>query len=84
MNKLHTERLAHQNAEGRIKELEADLSAAQRQERMALQENGHLSRRAKRLAKRIGYSDREIKKAMSTLCRLDAGRQRPHRLDEGE
>jgi hypothetical protein len=84
VNKLRNEGLARQNAEGRIRELEVDLSAARTQEGILMRENRYLSRRVKQLAKRIGYSDREIKKAVSMLCRLDAGKRSTHRLDEEE
>ena len=84
MNKLRNKGLARQKAEGRIRALEADLSAARTQEELLMQENRYLSRRVKQLAKRIGYSSREIKKAVSTLCRLDAGKRRSRRLGEGE
>lgn len=66
--------MAREMAETRVGELEGQLLLTQKREDAVARENGHLSLRIKRLTKRIGQSDKEVKRALSRLSRLDSGR----------
>ena len=70
-NNLRDESSARQKAEEKIRDLESHLSAAHTQESILSQENRHLSTRVRQLTKRIGHSDKEVKKIMSRLGRLN-------------
>ena len=81
VNKLHAECLLRQRAEERSTELEAHLSAVLIHEGVLKLKNQQLSRQVKRLTKRIGYFDKEMKTALSTLCRLGPDKMSTHELD---
>lgn len=73
-NRIGIECMAREMAETRVGELEGQLLMTQKREDAVARENGHLSLRIKRLTKRIGQSDKEVKRALSRLSRLDSGR----------
>lgn len=75
-NKIRLECQAREKAEAIIRDLKEQLSAAQKHGDAVTQQNQRLSSRVERLTKRIGHSDKEVKRVLSRLCRLDNGKTR--------
>jgi hypothetical protein len=69
-DKIRAEIEARQQAEEKFKQREEDLAAAQTQGSMLKRENIHLSSKLRRLKRRLGRSDKEVKKALTVLHRL--------------
>jgi chromosome segregation ATPase len=68
---LQTERGARQQAEERIKRLENDLTSTRTERDNLQQEKAHLFSINERLTKEMNQRDREVKKALSALYRLE-------------
>lgn len=73
MDETQTENLARQRAEDRSSQLERELFAERITRDLSSQKNIRLTSKVKRLTKRLAYSNNEVKKAMSVLCRLYPG-----------
>ena len=73
-NRIDIECIAREKAETRVGELEGQLLTTQKREEVVARENERLSSRIRRMTKRIGHSDKEVKVALSRLSRLDSGR----------
>jgi predicted RNase H-like nuclease (RuvC/YqgF family) len=69
-DEAQTESLARRRANERSSQLEIDISAERIKEDILKRENIHLSLKVKRLTKRLGYSNNEVKKALLVLYNL--------------
>lgn len=69
-DKIRAEIEARQQAEEKCKQREEDLAVAQMQGNILKRENIHLSSKLRRLTRKLGRSDKEVKKALTVLHRL--------------
>ena len=69
-DKIRAEIEARQQAEEKFQQREEDLAAAQIQENILKRENIHLASKVRVLTRRLGRSDKEVKKALTVLHRL--------------
>lgn len=77
-NQIRLECQAREEAEAKIGDLEGQLFTAREREDVLTRQNQQLSLKVGRLTKRIGHSDKEVKRVLSRLCRLDKGEMGLH------